>query len=136
MHLGPGTQARSNAMWSEEIGEGLGCGRRGHQGKGSTHYRTPTDMTGHDRHNRTQPDTKPDIPDMGTHDTVQNTPDTTGHYRTQTGQDRTQTGQDDVRPCPVADRTLRTHPDTPGHARTRSARVLRYPKHFHIVVVY
>ena len=76
MHLGSGTQARSNAMWSEEIGEGLGCGRRGHRGKGSTHYRTPTDMTGHDR---TQPDTKPDIPDMGTRDTVQNTPDTTGH---------------------------------------------------------
>ena len=36
-------------------------------------------MTGH---NRTQPDTKPDIPDMGTRDTVQNTPDTTGHDRT------------------------------------------------------
>ena len=69
------------------------------------------------------PDTFPDIPGHSGHlsghlsgqDRTQ-LPDTTGHYRTQTGQDRTQTGQDDVRPCPVADRTLRTHrtcPDTP-----------------------
>jgi len=36
-------------------------------------------MTGHDR---TQPDTKPDISDICARDTVQNTPDTTGHYRT------------------------------------------------------
>ena len=58
------------------VGEGVTGGRvapiTGHQ-------RTWLDMTGH---NRTQPDTKPDIPDMGTRDTVQNTPDTTGHYRT------------------------------------------------------
>ena len=57
---------------------------------------TQPDTTGHDR---TRPDTKPDISDTAEHDTVQNTPDTTGHYRT----------------LPDTTGHYQTLPDTTGH---------------------
>ena len=80
--FGSGTQEDQMQCGVKRLVKGWVCGGRGHRGKGSTAhymYRTPLDMTGHDR---TQPDTKPYIPDTDAHDTVQNTPHSTGHHRT------------------------------------------------------